>query len=30
MWDAFAALTLLCVLILITCEWMEHHRSRKA
>ncbi len=30
MWDALAALTLLFVLVLITYEWMEHHRGRKA
>jgi len=30
MWDALAAMTLLCVLILITYQWMERHRGRKA
>lgn len=30
MWDALAAMTLLCVLILITYQWMEKNRGRKA
>ncbi len=29
MWDALAALTLLCVLVVITYEWMEHYRKRR-
>ncbi len=31
MWEALAAMTLVCVLILLTYQWMEEkHRQRKA
>lgn len=29
MWEALAVMTLICVLILVTAQWVDKHRERK-